>query len=110
MSEQSKKKRFDRALILQRRLKNFGETVWSDEKWFSVEPVISRRTGGVYAKDHSTIPDIFRYVSRRQKPAGVMVWAAVTTSGKKSPLVFVKERVKINSAVLECYNKRSCHG
>ena len=34
-----------------------------------------------------------------QKPAGVMVWAAVASDGTKSPLLFIEEGVKVNSQV-----------
>ena len=37
-----------------------------------------------------------RRVSRRQNQLSVMVWAAVTTTGR-SPLVFVPTRLKLNS-------------
>ena len=33
------------------------------------------------------------------KPAGVMVWAAVTSDGSKSPLVFIEVSVKVNTQV-----------
>ena len=33
---------------------------------------------------------------RRQKPASVMVWAGVTSTGLKTPSIFIKADVKIN--------------
>lgn len=78
-------------------MKGPSEFIWTDEKVFTVEPKLNRRTDGAYAKDHSTLDDKHRFVGRRQKPAAVMVWAGVTTSGKKSPLAFVQQGVKINS-------------
>ena len=36
---------------------------------------------------------------RRQNPASVMVWAGVTSTGDKTPLIFIEERVKINRHV-----------
>jgi hypothetical protein len=62
-----------------------------DEKMFTVEPKLNRKTDGTWAKNHKKVPQKFKYVGRRQGPANVMVWAAVTTSGKKSPLVMVEK-------------------
>ena len=36
---------------------------------------------------------------KTQKPASVMVWAAVSPCGLKSPLVFIPKGVKVNTAV-----------
>ncbi len=62
-----------------------------------MEPKLNRRTDGAYTKDHEKIPDHLRYLNRRQSSANVVVWAAVTTSGKKSHLVFVEQGVKIDT-------------
>ncbi|QQP35438.1 Putative DD37D maT transposase, partial [Caligus rogercresseyi] len=35
----------------------------------------------------------------RQKPPSVMVWVRVTSDGKKAPIIFVEEGVKIDQAV-----------
>ena len=36
---------------------------------------------------------------RRQKPASVMIWAGVTSTGEKTPLIFIEEGVKVNQHV-----------
>ena len=36
---------------------------------------------------------------QRQNPASVMVWAGVASTGKKTPLFFIEERVKVNQHV-----------
>ena len=36
---------------------------------------------------------------RRQKPSSVMVWAGVTSTGLKTPLIFIDEGVKINQTI-----------
>ncbi|QQP40853.1 Putative LOC100197594 [Caligus rogercresseyi] len=38
-------------------------------------------------------------VFKRQKPASFMVWAGLTTCGRKTPLIFIPEGVKINQKV-----------
>lgn len=73
--------------------------IWSDEKIFTVEPQINQQNDRVLGKSTSSIDPAIRTVYRRQKPAGVMVWAAVASDGTKSPLVFIKEGVKVNSQV-----------
>ena len=40
-----------------------------------------------------------RIAYKRQKPAYVMVWAGVTSTGEKTPLIFIEEGVKINQHV-----------
>ncbi len=42
------------------------------------------------------IPVELRTVPRCQVPASVMVWAGVTSSSLKTPLIFVDKGVKIN--------------
>lgn len=97
LSEATKKKRKLRCRQLLQRLKSGpSEVIWTDEKIFTVEPKLNRKTDGAYAVDHSILEDKYRFVGRRQKPASVMVWAGVTTSGKKTPLIFVEQGVKIN--------------
>ena len=51
------------------------------------------------AKSIASIPPGARIAFRRMKPASMMVWAAVSSNGKKSPLVFLEKGVKVNSEV-----------
>ena len=52
----------------------------------------------VLAKHSADVSEDILTVNRRQKPASVMVWAAVSKTWK-SPLIFVKEGVKVNTNV-----------
>ena len=73
--------------------------IWSDEKIFTVQSVVNSQNDRIYAADARDVPQGSRLHFRRQKPAGVMVWAAVASDGTKSPLIFIKEGVKVNSQV-----------
>ena len=73
--------------------------VWSAEKIFTVQVVVNSQNDRVYAHRAQHLPEGCRTHFRRQKPAGVMVWAAVASDGSKSPFVFIQEGVKVNSQV-----------
>lgn len=71
--------------------------VFSDEKIFTVEQVVNKQNDRIYL-DSSEKHHLNEYsATRTQKPASVMVWAGVTSSGW-TPLVFVPAGVKINQA------------
>ena len=42
------------------------------------------------------IPLNERIANKLQKPASVMVWAGVTSTGEETPLIFIEEWVKSN--------------
>ena len=44
----------------------------------------------------SDIPLNDMLMFRRRKPASFMAWARVTSTGEKTPLIFIEERVKVN--------------
>jgi transposase len=67
--------------------------VFSDEKKFDIEQSVNRQNDRVWSRDGSVAT---RTATRRQNPMSVMVWAAVTATGR-SPLVFVPSGVKLNS-------------
>ena len=67
--------------------------MFSDEKKFDVEQCVNYQNDRVWGRNASVEG---RRVSRRQNPTSVMVWAAVTATGR-SPLVFVPLGVKLNS-------------
>ena len=71
----------------------------SDEKIFTVEAVTNSQNDRFLAKSIASIPPGARIAFRRMKLASMMVWPAVSSNGKKSPLVFLEERVKVNSEV-----------
>ena len=70
--------------------------VFSDEKKFDVEQCVNWQNDRVWGRNASVKN---RRVSRRQNPISVMVWVAVTATGR-SFLVFVPSGVKLNS---QCY-------
>ena len=70
--------------------------IWSDEKIFTVEPQINQQNDRILADGPSGVDPAVRTVFRRQKPADVMVWAAVASDGSKGPMVFIEEGVKVN--------------
>lgn len=96
-----KRKRAERAGLLLNLLKSGtqkGEIVFSDEKMFTVEAKFNPQNDRVLARHSEDVPEDMLTVYRRQKPASVMVWAAVSKTWK-SPLIFVKEGAKVNTNV-----------
>ena len=67
--------------------------VFTDEKKFDIQQVVNHQNDRIWASSSSTEG---RIVTRRQNPQSVMVWAAVTATGR-SPLLFVPSGVKLNS-------------
>ena len=99
ISDLQKSKRLARCRILLRDLQHgtdVGEVVFSDEKLFSIEASFNSQNHRVIASSSHQLPSNLRVVARMQKPAGVMVWAAVSSSWK-SPLIFVPQGVKIDA-------------
>ena len=52
--------------------------MFSDKKLFTVEAKFNPQNDTVLAKKHDNIPKHLKTVYRRQKPALVMVWVAVS--------------------------------
>ena len=93
-----KRKRAERARLLLNLMKSgrpTGEIVFLDKKMFTVEAQFNPQNdrGARHSEDISE--DILT-VYRCQKPASVMVWAAVSKT-RKSPLILVKEVAKVNT-------------
>ena len=101
ISAASKQKRLDREKKMLEEIQNAADKViiWSDEKMFTVQSVVNSQNDRVYAARAEDLPEGSRVHLRRQKPAGVMVWAAVASDGEKSPLIFIEEGAKVNSQV-----------
>jgi inhibitor of nuclear factor kappa-B kinase subunit alpha len=101
ISAASKAKRLDRCKKMADEIQGAGDKVfiWSDEKIFTVEAVANIQNDRFLATSSDAVPEGARKLFRRMKPAGVMVWAAVSSDGGKSPLVFVEEGTKVNSVV-----------
>jgi hypothetical protein len=66
--------------------------VFSDEKKFDIKQYINHQNDRVWSWDGSVAT---RTATQHQNPMSVMVWAAVTATGR-SPLVFVPSGVKLN--------------
>ena len=60
---------------------------------------INPQNGRIYAVNKSDIPLNGRLMFRGQKSASVMVWAGVTSTGEKTPLILIEEAVKVNQHV-----------
>ena len=87
----------ERAKIILNQMKNdtiTGEIIFSDEKIFIIEAKFNSQNDRILAKSTNSIP-----CSLHQKPASVMVWAAIPESWR-SPLIFVKEGAKVNASIL----------
>ena len=65
--------------------------VFSDEKKFDIQHHVNPQNNCVWSYDGEVGP---QRVTRTQRAMSVMVWAAVTKSGR-SPLVFVEQGVKL---------------
>ena len=79
-----------------------GKVIFSDEKIFTVEAKVNSQNDRVLANKAKDISENIRNIYHRQKPASVMVWAAVSKTWKL-PLIFVEPKTKINK---ECYSKK----
>ena len=56
-------------------------------------------TDRIHAVNKEDIPLNERINYKCQKPASVMVWAGVTSTSEKTPLIFIEEGAKINQHV-----------
>ncbi len=73
-----------------------GPIFFTDEKIFTVEAFHNFQNDHILVRSFKDIPTEVRGIFRKQKPASVMASAGVMTDGKKSPLIFMPEGVKIN--------------
>ena len=84
LTEQQKRNRLAKSKALKKRFA--GQTspniVFSDEKLFTVEQVVNHQNDRIWCKEISFSNKDQFHATRRQKPASVMVWAAVTATGR----------------------------
>ena len=101
LSQVTKIKRLQRAKLLLENLKDDTQlpVLQTVEKLFTVQAVHNPQNDQIYAVNKCDIPLTDRLVFRRQKSASVMVWAGVTSTGEKTPLIFVEEGMKVNQHV-----------
>ena len=101
LSQATKTKRLQRAKLLLENLTDSTQhpALWTDEKLFTVQAVHNAQNDQIYAVNKSDIPLNDRLLFRRQKSASVMVWAGVTSTGEKTPLIFIEEGVNVDQHV-----------
>lgn len=101
LSEATRAKRLERSKLLLRWYADNPDVVviFSDEKLFETTKKFNPQNDRILSRSPSTIPAGVREVYRTQKPASVMVWGAVASNGKKSPLFRIPDGVKINRHV-----------
>ena len=101
LSNATKKKRLDRAKVLIKRLVvgTRPQVLWTDEKLFTVQAIHNHQNDRIWIPNKDMVPVERCSSFRRQKPSSVMVWAGVTSTGLKTPLIFIDEGVKINQTI-----------
>ena len=81
-----KVKRLSLAKLLFETLKNGRQppVLWTDKKLFTVLEIHNHQNDRIYAVNKEDIPLNERIAYKRQKPASVMVWVGVTSTGEKN--------------------------
>ena len=64
-----------------------------------VEEAVNRQNDCILSGDLSAVPIDHKMIFKSQKPLLVTIFAAVTTDGHKSPIIFVEANTKINSDI-----------
>ena len=72
------------------------QVLWTDEKLFTVQAINNSQNDRIWIESKDSVPFEDQTLFRRQKPASVMVWAGVTSTGLKTHLIFIETGVKIN--------------
>lgn len=100
LSQATKKRRLERSKKLLQRIKSqtVPNLVFSDEKLFTVSQAHNPQNDRILLRNAQERSERGGQVLRAQNPASVMVWAAISETGR-SPLVFVDAGVKINTQV-----------
>ncbi|KAF2893517.1 hypothetical protein ILUMI_12656 [Ignelater luminosus] len=106
LTPNQKKVRFERAKELLRLAASgeFPNIVFSDEKNFPIEQFVNTQNDRVYLTERTYENLKHRLVTRSNYPSQIMVWAAVTATGR-SPLVFIEPGVKDKPGKKENPNK-----
>lgn len=100
LTDQQKKVRLERAKVLKglHAANELPNIILSDVKIFIVQQHLNKQNDRVYLTERSYENLSNRLVTRKQAPASVMVWAAVSADFR-SPMLFIDKGVKINAAV-----------
>ena len=86
LSQIIKVKRLSRAKSLFEKLKDGRQppVLWTDKKLLTVLEIHNYQNDRIYAVNKENIPLNERIAYKRQKPASVMVWVGVTSTGEKN--------------------------
>ena len=97
LPQATKTKRLQRAKLLLENLRDGTQppVLWTDEKLFTAQAVHNPQNDRIYAVNKSELLLNDRLTFRRQKPASGMVWAEVTSTREKTPLITIEEGVKV---------------
>ncbi len=101
LSEATKLKRLQRAKVLKSWYTDNPDVIviFSDEKLFTVSRKFNPQNDRVLSQDIANVDPSIKYVYRTQKPSSIMIWCAVASNGKKSPVFRIPDGVKINKEV-----------
>ena len=73
--------------------------MWTDKKLLTVQTIHNHQNDLIYAVNRGDIQLNERLAYKQQNTASVIVWADVTSTGEKTPLIFIEDGVKINQHV-----------
>ena len=99
LTDKMKETRLKRSRMLKRRFAagRHRSILFSDEKIFTIEQNHNHQNDRIWPKE---APSQEQVIARTQKPKSVMVWAGITYDGK-TPLIFIKEGVKVDQVVYQ---------
>ena len=98
ISAASKENRLDKAKQMLEEMCSAGTkvSIWSAEKTFTVEHHMGTQNARILATSSASVEPSVRTVYRSQKPAVIMVWAAVTSDDTKTRLGHHWGAIKVN--------------
>ncbi len=99
LSDDAKAKRLTRSLLCRVSDPLYPLIIWSDEKFFNIEAAHNVQNNHVWCKDINNMSDHHKIVLRKRKPKGIMIWAAVASTGEKSPIFTIPVGLKISGAL-----------
>ena len=73
--------------------------LWTDKKLLTVQAIHNHQNNRIFAVNKEDIPLNEQIVYKRLRPASVLVCTDGTSSGEKTPLIFIEEGVQINQHV-----------
>ena len=73
--------------------------LWTDKKLFTVQVIHHHQNDWMKAVNKEDILLNEQIAHKHQKPASVIVWAGVTSTGEKNSPIFIEEGVKMNQNI-----------